>query len=236
MRRKRLLVERDVLPLPNIEQLSHLNLEAEGNAVNLEQKQESLAHSEDLLLEAEEVKERVREQGADAAAAVIQAEARLGALQRLQHRLEGSERLSAWLIKHHLDTLPRLWQYIQIEKGWEDALEAVLRERLNSVQLDQLESMHDWTNDPPPAKWAAYEATSQQAQGEQTQEPLHEPLYEPAHDNQHWTLLQSYVSCDDSSIKGLWKNGLVAFSWLSSLRESVSSPDQSFHRRNAGDS
>ena len=35
--------------------------------------------------------------------------------------------------------LPRLWQNIQIEKGWEDALEAVLRERLNSAQLERLE-------------------------------------------------------------------------------------------------
>ena len=41
--------------------------------------------------------------------------------------------------KHQLDALPRLWQRIQIEKGWEDALEAVLRERLNSVALEQLE-------------------------------------------------------------------------------------------------
>lgn len=221
-RRKKLLVERDVLPLPNMEQLSHLNLEAEGNAVNLEQKQASLAHSEDLLLEADEAKSACASKVQMLQQRVIQAEARLGALQRLQHRLEGSEKLSAWLIKHHLDTLPRLWQHIQIEKGWEDALEAVLRERLNSVQLDQLESTHDWMNDPPPAKWSAYQPTSRPAHGEQTKEPLHEPPYESAHDKQHWTLLQSYVSCDDSSIKAVieeWLNGVFV---VDSLHKSLS--------------
>ena len=61
-------------------------------------------------------------------------------------------------IKHQLDTLPRLWQNIQIEKGWEDALEAVLRERLNSARLEQLESAHDWVDDSPPGKWALFES------------------------------------------------------------------------------
>ena len=97
---------------------------------------------------------------------VIKAEARLAALQRLQHRLEGSERLSAWFSKHHLDSLPRLWEGIQIEKGWEDALEAVLRERLNSAQLEQLEASDQWADDPPPGKWALFEPSRLGAQGE----------------------------------------------------------------------
>ncbi len=93
------------------------------------------------------------------------AEARLGALQRLQNRLEGSEGLSAWIARHQLDTLPRLWQHIQIEKGWEDALEAVLRERLNSVQLGQLEMAREWADDPPPGKWALFELARPATQG-----------------------------------------------------------------------
>ena len=60
-------------------------------------------------------------------------------------------------VKHQLDASPRLWQSIQIEKGWEDALEAVLRERLNSAQLEQLEASHDWVGDSPPGKWALFE-------------------------------------------------------------------------------
>jgi chromosome segregation protein len=33
-----------------------------------------------------------------------------------------------WLRKHELDTLPRLWQKVQVEEGWETALESVLRD------------------------------------------------------------------------------------------------------------
>ena len=35
---------------------------------------------------------------------------------------------------------PRLWQGIRIEPGWEDALEAVLRERLNGIALEDLDA------------------------------------------------------------------------------------------------
>ena len=75
--------------------------------------------------------------------------------------------MSAWLSKHRLDSLPRLWQGIQIEKGWEDALEAVLRERLNSAELERLEVADEWAADPPPGKWALFESNGLGAQAEQ---------------------------------------------------------------------
>ena len=222
LRRKRLLAERDALPPPNTEELSHLNREAEGSAIDLKQKQELLAQSEQRLLNAEEVKGACASKVQILQQKIIQAEARLGALQRLQHRVEGSERLSAWLVKHQLDTLPRLWQRIQIEKGWEDALEAVLRERLNSAQLDQLESVHDWVSDPPPAKWAVYESTSRRTRGEQAKESWHEPLYEPAHGQEGWTPLQSFVTCDNSGIKGVVDEWLSGVFVVDSFGESLS--------------
>ena len=222
--------------------MSDLNREAEGSAIDLEQKRELLAQTEDLLLSAEEARSACANKVQRLHQQVVQADARLAALQRLQHRLEGSERLSAWLVKHKLDALPRLWQCIQIEKGWEDALEAVLRERLNSVQLEKLESLHDWTNDPPPAKWAVHEAISLQPEGEQAQELPHEPLYEPNGRQERSRLvnrnlmpLQSYISCDDDGIKGVVEEWLRGVFVVDSLHESVSSPDQPFHRGNAGD-
>jgi chromosome segregation protein len=230
LRRKRLLAEQDDLPLPDLEQLSDLNREAEGSAIDLEQKQELLAQTEDLLLNAEEARSACANKVQMLHQQAVQAEARLAALQRLQHRLEGSGRLSAWLVKHKLDALPRLWQHIQIEKGWEDALEAVLRERLNSVQLEKLEFLHDWTNDSPPAKWAVHEATSRQQGGGRAQEFSHEPhefpcgrQERPALGNRNLVPLQSYVSCDDSGIKGVvgeWLGGVFA---VGSLQESLSS-------------
>lgn len=226
LRRKRLLAERDALPPPNIEALSHLNREAEGSAVDLKQKQELLAQSEYRLLTAEEVRNACASNVQALEQKIIQAEARLGALQRLQHRLEGSERLSAWLVKHQLDALPRLWQRIEIEKGWEDALEAVLRERLNSAQLEKLESAQDWKGDPPPAKWAVYESTSRPSGGGQAKESSHEPLYEPVlgkeDGKEDWIPLQSFVTCDNSGIKGVVEEWLGGVFVVDNLHESLS--------------
>jgi chromosome segregation protein len=39
----------------------------------------------------------------------------------------------------------RLWQQIDIEPGWEDALEGVLRERLNALELPALDAAAGWT-------------------------------------------------------------------------------------------
>ena len=57
-----------------------------------------------------------------------------------------------------LDALPRLWQGIDIEAGWEDALESVLRERLDAVELEDLARAGAWFDDRPPGKVALFDA------------------------------------------------------------------------------
>ncbi|MGE5088310.1 MAG: chromosome segregation protein SMC, partial [Candidatus Levyibacteriota bacterium] len=51
----------------------------------------------------------------------------------------------------------RLWQVLDIEPGWEDALEAVLRERLNALRLSHLDDALGFTGDAkPPGRLAVY--------------------------------------------------------------------------------
>ncbi len=165
-RRLRLVTELATLSAPDAGELSSLHQHAGDTAAALLQKRETLAQTESLLESAGEEKYQLGREVQALEQQVIKAEARLAALQRLQHRLEGSERLSAWLSKHRLDSLPRLWEGIQIEKGWEDALEAVLRERLNSARLERLEASDQWAADPPPGKCALFEPSGLGAQGE----------------------------------------------------------------------
>ncbi len=215
LRRTRLTAEHDAMPPPKIEELSHLNRETEETAAGLKHKQEMLAQTEDLLLSAEEVKEERTRKVQVLEQQIIQAEARLNALERLQNRLEGSEGLSSWLVKHQLDTSPRLWQNIQIEKGWEDALEAVLRERLNSAQLEQLEVAHEWADEPPPGKWALFEPdrigakeapklhAGEGAGGEQAQDVPPE--------RKGCIPLQSYLTCGNAGMQSVldeWLGGV----------------------------
>lgn len=212
-RRVRLVAERDALPPSNVDKLSDLHRETESAAADLEQKQEVLAQTESLRLNAEEVKREFERKAQVLEQQIIQAEARLDALQRLQHRLEGSEGLSGWLVKHQLGTLPRLWQSVQIEKGWEDALEAVLRERLNSAQLEQLDAAHDWVDDPPPGKWALFEPARPLAQSE--------PAKDMPQDRQGLTSLCWFLTCDSAGIKSVLDEWLRGIFVVESVRDGL---------------
>ena len=53
----------------------------------------------------------------------------------LQEKVKTDGKLAPWLAKHGLDGLQGLWSRIHIEQGWENALEAALRERLGALEV-----------------------------------------------------------------------------------------------------
>ncbi len=64
---------------------------------------------------------------------IAEIRARLAALREIQEGLEKRSDLGAWLAENGLDRLPRLWSKVGISAGWENALESVLRERVNAI-------------------------------------------------------------------------------------------------------
>ena len=74
----------------------------------------------------------------------------------MQERVQTQGKVTPWLQKHELDSLPRLWQKLHIESGWETALEAVLRERTSALQMSSIEWAKAFFGDAPPAKLALY--------------------------------------------------------------------------------
>jgi chromosome segregation protein len=78
--------------------------------------------------------------------------ARLEALKALQERVKTDGKLRPWLAKHGLDKLVGLWSRIHVESGWENALEAALRERLGALEVSRLETVRAFGQDAPPAK------------------------------------------------------------------------------------
>src|SRR6185295_12502681 len=66
--------------------------------------------------------------------------------------------IDGWLEARGLTHAKRLWQAVDIEPGWEDALEAVLRERLNALNLADLDLALAWVAEGtrPPGRIAAY--------------------------------------------------------------------------------
>ena len=82
--------------------------------------------------------------------------ARLSALKALQEKVQTEGKLKPWLAKHGLDGLQGLWTQIHIETGWETALEAALRERINALAVGRVETVRAFADDAPPAKLAFY--------------------------------------------------------------------------------
>ncbi len=87
-----------------------------------------------------------------AEARLAQIDARLAALRQLQERAQSQARIVPWLQRHGLASLNRLWQRLRIEDGWETALESVLRERVESLEVGRLEHVGGLEADAPPAK------------------------------------------------------------------------------------
>ena len=78
-------------------------------------------------------------------------EARVQTLTQMQRDLDQDEKLKAWLAKHQLASLSRLWQNLEIEAGWDIALEGVLRDRVHAVVVNDAAAASDWMRDMPPA-------------------------------------------------------------------------------------
>lgn len=158
-RKERLQQEKGGLVMPDSSHLSNLKMQ-------LEEKQQSLEEQNMLLEEALEQQPKLEEerQAAQAAvqsesAATHQLEARLNALRQLQERVQTEGKITPWLQKHELNDLPRLWQKLDIEEGWETALEAVLRERTSALQVSNIEWAKHFFSDAPPAKLALFAPT-----------------------------------------------------------------------------
>jgi chromosome segregation protein len=84
--------------------------------------------------------------------------ARLEALRALQDKVQTEGKLKPWLLRHGLDGVKGLWTRIHVEPGWETALEGVLRERLNALEVGRLDTVRAFASDAPPARLAFYTA------------------------------------------------------------------------------
>ena len=86
--------------------------------------------------------------------------ARMEALKALQEKVKTDGKLAPWLARHGLEGLQGLWSRIHIEQGWEDALEAALRERLGALEVSRLDMVRGFLDSSgggaPPAKLAFY--------------------------------------------------------------------------------
>ena len=79
-------------------------------------------------------------------------QARRAALEQMQAKTQAAGKLPEWLRRHDLENAPPLWQQIHVEAGWEEAVEAVLRERLSAIACDDPAKLDTWLHDRPEAR------------------------------------------------------------------------------------
>ena len=156
-RRERLQQERREAAVPDEEALVRLQGDKQAADQLLEEAQASLAELEQALPEADQARAVARESVQQEATKLSNLEARLSALVALQDDVQKSGTLEPWLAGHELAQLPRLWQKLQIQAGWEAALEALLNERMVGVEVSNLAWTQAFANDAPPARLAFYQ-------------------------------------------------------------------------------
>jgi len=184
------------------DQLTALKTQITQTENQLHEVEQALIASEAAFIEASQKKEAAAAQVHEMQKTIANLRARYNALHNLQQKIENNEALKQWLQKHSLDAEKRLWHHIQIEKEWENALESILQERLNSLAFSRLETILNWQDDLPPGKLVIYEL-------------LHSDRYSTAHSRTpesamqtersrtEWKTLSTFLSCSDAHLSAL---------------------------------
>ncbi|MES2189065.1 MAG: chromosome segregation protein SMC [Pseudomonadota bacterium] len=169
MRLERLTADRNALNAPDEARL--VNLTAQFNSAQ-EAQLEAEARLQELTDSVPQLDEerRTQQQTVNTESAKrADLSARMEALKALQEKVKTDGKLKPWLAKHGLDGLQGLWSRIHIEQGWENALEAALRERLGALEVSKLDMVRGFAGtdgrDTPPAKLSFYSPPNGAAPG-----------------------------------------------------------------------
>ncbi len=197
-RKQRLQQEQEGLPKADTEAVQLAQQQLAELAEQHAEHEQQLSELQTQLPVADEARRHAHIAAQESERQLAQVEARLHALEQLQQQIDQDKNLKVWLAKYQLDKVPRLWQSIRIEAGWEDALEAVLRERLNAIAVASLEEVSNWS-DAPPLKLVVYAAEGSADNTAATHGNL--------------VSLAQYVNCQDSlaaPVMSDWLNNVYA--------------------------
>jgi chromosome segregation protein len=159
-RRDRLVVDRNALAAPDEARLSNLQSQLAAAQEAAETADARLHELQDQVPQLDEDR-RGRQQAVNSEShKQSDLSARMEALKALQEKVRTDDKLKPWLARHGLEGLQALWTRIHVEQGWENALEAALRERLSSLEVSRLEMVRAFAGEGPPAKLTFYSPPS----------------------------------------------------------------------------
>ncbi len=155
-RRERLALDRNALAAPDQERLQQLQGQFAAAQEAAETADGRLHELQEQVPQLDEDR-RARQQAVNGEShKQADLSARMEALKALQEKVRIDGKLKPWLARHGLDHLQALWTRIHVQQGWEGALEAALRERMNSLEVSRLDMVRAFAADAPPARLAFY--------------------------------------------------------------------------------
>ena len=149
-RKNTLSDEQHSLVMPDIAALTQLVATITGLSQELSGLQQRLAAQQDLTPRSEQASLQASQDAEDGQGALTRIEAQIQALEKLQQQQNRDEKVQQFLAAHNLQSEAKLWESVQVEPGWEDALESVLGARLNAVRIGELDAATLLDPPPPP--------------------------------------------------------------------------------------
>lgn len=194
-RKERLNAERLNLNPPDSGQIQSMDDSIKSLDDVMTDQSNKLSNSEAELVKLEDHKDTVGLALDEKRRVYSELDAKRRALVELQTQLSRSDRLSEWLDSSGFDSEERLWELLRVETGWEDAVEAVLRERLMSIATDDLDVVTFEDTNQPPSKVSFFNKRFS---------------VDRSHDSSsNYISLGTTVHTDDSSISNLLEHWLA---------------------------
>jgi len=155
-RRERLEAEQQALAARVTGSIGEVEEQLAQETGELGTKEQALGALRTSVQDLQERQRTAAETARESAARLADLDARAQALAALQAKIGEGKDTTKWQEEHGLARAHRLWQGLDLEPGWEDALEAVLRERLEAIELERLDAVTSWTGGVPPGRMAVY--------------------------------------------------------------------------------
>ncbi len=126
----------------DISELEKENTERSGN---LEQQQARLDNTKEQIFQLRTHNEGLAQDTDDVRGRLQNLQGRLSSLEALQQSALGQsdDKVTQWLEDHNLKDAPRLVQKLEVENGWETAVETVMGLNLEAVCIDDFNSVAD---------------------------------------------------------------------------------------------
>ena len=155
-RLERLKSDHGALTAPDDQHLAKLQAQLTEAEELSQQTQAQLDQLEASAEEVEQSRKKAQDTSNQESAKLVELQAQQQALKALQEKLRSDERLTPWLSKHGLQSLQPLWSKVHITPGWEQALEAALREKLAALEVSKIDTVKAFATDTPSTKLSFY--------------------------------------------------------------------------------